>query len=71
VVGRRPVVDSTVVVEVGDASDGPTFLRDGPHVFAGVGVARIDLYPTAGGVTVRNRGQSAIDTFQVVFELAL
>jgi hypothetical protein len=70
-VGRWPIADTTVAVEVGDSVHGPAFLRDGPHVFTGVPAAVVALYPTAGGVTVRNVGRSVIETFQVVFELAL
>lgn len=71
VVGRMPVSDSTIALEIGDASDEPTLLRDGPHVFAGVAAGSLNLYPTAGGVTVRNVGRTVVDSFQVVFELAL
>jgi hypothetical protein len=72
VVGRRPVAGTTIAVEIGDGVDGLSAgLRDGPHVANGAPAGRLDLYPLAGGVTVRNEGRAPVEAFQVVFELAL
>ena len=71
VVTRRPTTETSIELEIGDLPKPPLRPREGPFSFDGEPAGRLDLYPFAGGVAVRNMGRTAVEAFQVIFELAI
>jgi hypothetical protein len=71
VVTRRPTAGTSVELEVGDLPEQPLRPREGPFSFVSEPAGRLEIYPFAGGLAVRNVGTTLVETFQVVFELAL